>query len=292
MILRKQHRILVYGATGRQGTFWTREMINYGANVVGAVHPRKAGIKHLGVPVYASANDITGAFDVALMFVPPLSVKEAVIDACSAGTRLIVCLAEHIPSHDVMEMLAIANTYKVRIAGPNTAGIVTPGESFAGIMPAFNNRIFTPGSIGVISRSGSLGALACLNLTREGLGQSTFFGIGGDPIIGTSMREALELFDHDKRTSLIVLCGEIGGSSEEEAAEYAATMRKPVVAFVAGHAAPVGKKMGHAGAIVNPNQGSYKSKYRHLEEAGVAVAKVPSELPHLVSSALPTHQPP
>lgn len=288
MILRKHHRILVFGATGRQGTFWTNEMIQYGANIVGAVNPRKAGTMHLGLPVYASATDISGEFDVALMFVPPFSVKEAVIDACSAGASLIVCLAEHIPSHDVMEMLAVARTSRTRIAGPNTAGLVTPGETFAGIMPAFNQRIFIPGPVGVISRSGSLGALACLNLTHHGLGQSAFFGIGGDPIIGTTMCEALQLFDNDDKTSAIVLCGEIGGTAEEEAAEYASTMNKPIVAFIAGRASPPGKKMGHAGAIVNHGQGSFESKHRHLKSANIALAQVPSEIPHLISSALPT----
>ena len=285
MILRKSHRILVIGVTGRQGTFWTREMIEYGANVLGGVNPRKAGTRHLGLPVYEAAREIPGGFDVALMFVPPLAAKEAAIDACEAGARLVVCLAEHIPSHDVMEMLAVAKACGSRIIGPNTAGLVTPGQSFAGIMPAFNSRIFQPGGVGVISRSGSLGALACLNLTRRGLGQSAFVGVGGDPIIGTTTREALEIFERDEGTFAVVICGEIGGSAEEEAAEFAVGMRKPVVAFIAGRSSPPGKRMGHAGAIVDGDKGGYNSKRRALEAAGVAVADLPSELPELIAGA-------
>ena len=287
MILRGHHRILVFGATGRQGTFWTGEMVKYGAKVIGAVNPRKAGTVHLGLPVHASAADAAGEFDVALMFVPPLAAKDAAIDACEAGAKLIVCLSEHIPAQDVMEMIAAANACGTRIAGPNTAGLVTPGQTFAGIMPAFNDSMFRPGGIGVISRSGSLGALVCLNLTRHGFGQSSFFGVGGDPVIGTTTREALELFDHDNGTSAVVICGEIGGSAEEEAAEYASGMNKPVAAFIAGRASPPGKKMGHAGAIVNSGTGSYRSKQRALEAAGVAVADLPSGLPELIAAALP-----
>ena len=285
MILLGGHRILVQGVTGRQGTFWTSEMIKYGAAVVGGVNPRKAGTSHLGLPVFASAREMTGKFDVALMFVPPLSAKTAAIDACEAGAKLVICLAEHIPTHDVMEMLAGAKANGCRIAGPNTAGLVTPGQTFAGIMPAFNSRIFKAGGIGVISRSGSLGALACLNLTRSGMGQSAFFGVGGDPMIGTTTREALEMFDRDERTSAVVICGEIGGSAEEEAAEYAQGMRKPVAAFIAGRSSPPGKKMGHAGAIVDGGKGGYASKRRALESAGVLVADLPSELPALISCA-------
>ena len=285
MILRRRHRILVLGVTGRQGTFWTAEMIKYGASVVGGVNPRKAGTRHLGLPVHAAASEFSGEFDVALMFVPPLAAKDAAIDALEAGARLVICLAEHIPSHDVMEMLAVAQARGSRIVGPNTAGLVTPGESFAGIMPAFNSRIFQAGSVGVISRSGSLGALACLNLTREGFGQSAFIGVGGDPVIGTTTREALEIFDRDEGTSAVVVCGEIGGAAEEEAAEYAAGMSKPVVAFIAGRSSPPGKRMGHAGAIVDGEKGNYAYKRRAFESAGVAVADLPSELPSLVATA-------
>ncbi len=288
MILRKHHRILVQGITGKQGTFWTEAMQAYGASVVGGVNPRKAGSRHLGVPVHASAKEAAASqgFEVALMFIPPLAAKAAAIDACEAGTQLLVCLTEHIPAHDVMEMHAAAAANGTRIVGPNTAGLVTPGESFAGIMPAFNRRVFRPGKVGVISRSGSLGTLISLNLTRAGLGQSAFYGVGGDPMIGTTSRDALEILDADEATEAVVLCGEIGGSAEEQAADYAKTIAKPVVAFIAGRASPPGKKMGHAGAIVSGGKGDYASKRRALEAAGVAVADVPSQVPALLNERL------
>ncbi|MEO1459744.1 MAG: CoA-binding protein [Pseudomonadota bacterium] len=284
MILSKSDRILVMGITGKQGTFWSEAMIAYGSTVVGGVNPRKAGTEHLGLPVHGSARDAAGAFDVALMFVPPMGAKAATIDACEAGARLIVCLTEHIPQHDVMEMHAAARASGTRIVGPNTAGLVRPGEAFAGIMPAFNPRVFRPGGVGVISRSGSLGTLVSLNLTQAGLGQSAFIGVGGDPMIGTTSREALEALDGDPRTEAVVLCGEIGGSAEEEAAEYAQGMTKPVASFIAGRASPPGKKMGHAGAIVAGGRGDYASKRRALEAAGVAVADTPSALPGLLGA--------
>ncbi len=288
MILRKQHRILVQGITGKQGTFWTEAMQAYGAKVVGGVNPRKAGSEHLGVPVHASAKEAAKSrpFEVALMFIPPLAAKAAAIDACEAGAELLICLTEHIPAHDVMEMHAAAAASGTRIVGPNTAGLVTPGESFAGIMPAFNARVFQPGKIGVISRSGSLGTLISLNLTQAGHGQSAFYGVGGDPMIGTTSRDALEILDADDATQAVVLCGEIGGSAEEQAADYARSMSKPVVAFIAGRASPPGKKMGHAGAIVSGGKGDYASKRKALEAAGVAVADVPSQVPDLLMERL------
>lgn len=288
MILRKHHKILVQGITGKQGTFWTQEMQSYGANVIGGVNPKKAGTEHLGVPVFASAKAAAGSqpFDVSLMFIPPQAAKAAAIDACEAGAKLLICLTEHIPAHDVMEMHAAAAANGTRIVGPNTAGLVTPGESFAGIMPAFNRKVFQPGDIGVISRSGSLGTLVSLNLTQEGLGQSAFYGVGGDPMIGTTSRDALEILDADPGTRAVVLCGEIGGSAEEDAADYASSMAKPVVAFIAGRASPPGKKMGHAGAIVSGGKGDYASKRKALEAAGVAVADVPSQIPSLLADRL------
>ena len=284
MILRKQHRVLVFGITGKQGTFWGAEMLKYGTKVVGGVNPRKAGQVHLGVPVYASASQATQdmEFDTALFFVPPAACKQATIDACEAGTKVVICLTEHIPVQDVMEMVAIARLNGTQIIGPNTAGMVTPGEAFAGIMPGFNEKVFKEGSIGVISRSGSLGTLVCLNLVQRGFGQSAFYGIGGDPIIGTNTREALKHLNEDPKTKAIVICGEIGGSAEEEAADYAVTISKPVVAFIAGKSSPKGKKMGHAGAIVSGNSGSYKAKRDYLEKKGIKVADIPSQIPGLL----------
>lgn len=288
MIPRKTDRILVQGITGRQGTFWSQEMMKYGSDVVAGVNPRKAGTHHLGVPVFASAREAARErpFEVSCMFIPPLLAKGAAIDACEAGAKLLVCLTEHIPSHDVMEMHVAAGANGTRIVGPNTAGIVTVGECFVGIMPAFNDRVFTPGSVGVISRSGSLGTLICLNLAQAGLGQSVFYGVGGDPMVGTRTAEALRFLDRDEKTGAVVICGEIGGSAEEEAAEVARTMTKPVVAFITGRTSPPGKKMGHAGAIVSGGKGDYLSKRRALEGAGVRVADIPSQIPALIREEL------
>jgi succinyl-CoA synthetase alpha subunit len=290
MIIRREHRVLVQGITGKQGTFWTEAMQAYGTQVTGGVNPKKAGTEHLGVPVFASAVEAARAqpFDVTVMFIPPMMARDAAIDACEAGAKMIVCLTEHIPAQDVMEMHAAARASGTRIVGPNTAGLVTPGEAFAGIMPAFNTRVFQPGRVGVISRSGSLGTLVSLVLTQSGEGQSAFYGVGGDPMIGTTTRDALEILDADAGTEAVVICGEIGGSAEEEAAEYARTMKKPVAAFIAGRASPPGKKMGHAGAIVSGGAGDYASKRRALEAAGVAVADLPSQIPGLL--ALPARR--
>ncbi|MEK7877030.1 MAG: succinyl-CoA synthetase subunit alpha, partial [Pseudomonadota bacterium] len=245
MIVRGADRVLVMGITGKQGSFWTERMQAYGTRIVGGTHPNKAGTLHCNVPVFATARDAMkgAAFDVAVLFIPPLMVKEAAMDAIEAGARGLVVLTEHIPVHDVMYFVAAAKERGAFILGPNTAGAVTPGECFAGFMPAFNTRIFRKGSIGVISRSGSLGTLLCLNVVQAGYGESAFVGIGGDPIIGTTTREALLALDTFPGTEAVVMVGEIGGSMEEEAADYARTMAKPVVAFIAGGAAPKGKKM-------------------------------------------------
>ena len=280
MIVRRTDRVVVQGITGKQGTFWTEKMIACGTRVVAGVNPKRAGETHVGVPVFASVQDAArqlGGADVAVMFIPPAQALAAAEDAITAGVKLLVVLTEHIPAHDVMRMHAAASN-RCRIVGPNTAGLVTPGEAFAGIMPAFNARIFKPGGIGVISRSGSLGTLVCLNLVDAGFGQSAFIGIGGDPMLGTTTADALRALDADARTTGIVVVGEIGGAMEEAAAEAARGIKKPVVAFIAGRASPPGKKMGHAGAIVTGDSGSYAGKRRALEAAGVRVADTPAEV--------------
>jgi len=280
MIVRGTDRLLVMGITGKQGTFWTERMQAYGTRVVGGTNPNKAGTLHCNVPVYATAGDAMkdAGFDVAVLFIPPLMVKEAALDAIEAGAKGLVVLTEHIPVQDVMYFVAAAKERSAWILGPNTAGAVTPGECFAGFMPAFNERVFRKGSIGVVSRSGSLGVLFCLNVVQARYGESAFLGIGGDPIIGTTTRDALAALDAYPGTEAVVMVGEIGGSMEEEAAEYAKTMTKPVVAFIAGGAAPQGRKMGHAGAIVMGDKGSYASKRAALETAGVTVLDTPSEV--------------
>jgi succinyl-CoA synthetase alpha subunit len=289
IIYRQQHRVLVQGITGKQGTFWTEKMMACGTSVVGGVNPKRAGERHAGVPVFASAAAAMAQapFEVAVMFIPPAMAKAAALDAIDAGAKLLVVLTEHIPAHDVMNILLAAKRRGTQVIGPNTAGLVAPGEGFVGIMPGHNANVFRPGSVGVVSRSGSLGTLVSLNLTRAGIGQSAFIGIGGDPMLGTTTRDALHALDQDVRTDAVVLVGEIGGVMEEEAAEYAAGMSKPVFAFVAGRAAPAGKKMGHAGAIVTGNSGGYDSKRAALERAGVVVVDTPRQLPDAIMSRLP-----
>jgi succinyl-CoA synthetase alpha subunit len=278
VIIRGSETVLVQGITGKQGTFWSERMRDYGTKIIGGVNPKRAGETHLGLPVWATAGAAARetAIDAAVMFIPPMGVKEAALDIINAGIGKIVCLTEHVPVHDTMYVLAAARERGAKLIGPNTAGIVTVGESFVGFMPAFNARVFGPGSVGVVSRSGSLGTLLCLNLVQAGLGISVFIGIGGDPVIGTTTKDALISLDNDAKTEAVALVGEIGGSMEEEAAEYARTMRKPVAAFIAGAASPPGKRMGHAGAIVMGNCGSYAGKKKALEAAGVRVCSTPN----------------
>ena len=279
-ICRRRHRVLVQGITGKQGTFWTERMQEYGTNVIGGVNPKKAGTEHCGVPVHATAVDAAKEGDVnaTVMFIPALGVKVAALDAIEAGAKLIVCLTEHVPVQDVMYFMAAAKESGTTIIGPNTAGTVTVDECFLGFMPAFNARIFQLGNVGVISRSGSLATLMCQNITTAGFGIKAFLGIGGDPIIGTTTLDALKALDAFEGVEAIAMVGEIGGAMEEAAAEYAATMSKPIAAFIAGGAAPVGKKMGHAGAIVLGDKGTYASKKTALEVAGVNVLDTPSHV--------------
>jgi succinyl-CoA synthetase alpha subunit len=286
MIVRKKDRVVVLGMTGKQGTFWTEKMIAYGTNVVAGINPKRAGERHVGVPIFATTAEAAAAVgaDVAVMFIPPPMAKDAAVAAAEAGVKTLVVLTEHVPTQDAMTMYAAAARHGTRMVGPNTAGLVTPGECFVGIMPAFVRSVFRPGRVGVISRSGSLGTLICLNLSRAGVGQSAFIGIGGDPMLGTTTRDALEALDRDPATEAVVIVGEIGGTMEEEAANYAGSMRKPVVAFIAGAASPPGKKMGHAGAIVTGSAGSYGSKRNALQAAGIVVVDTPSQIADAVAA--------
>ena len=288
MIIRRKDRVIVLGVTGKQGMFWTEKMLGYGTNVVAGINPRRAGENFQGVPIFATTSEAVKAVggDVGVMFIPPPMAKDAAVSAAEAGIKTLVVLTEHIPAQDVMAMHAAAAKHGTRIVGPNTAGLVTPGECFVGIMPAFVPSVFKPGRVGVISRSGSLGTLICLNLTRADIGQSAFIGIGGDPMLGTTTRDALEALDKDAGTDAVVIVGEIGGAMEENAAEYAKKMRKPMVTFIAGAAAPAGKKMGHAGAIVTGNAGSYASKRQALEAAGVVVVDTPGQIAVAIKAKL------
>lgn len=273
--------VLVQGLTGRQGSFWAARMAECGTAIVAGATPGKGGREVDGVPVYDSAVQAASDHDLdaTVLFVPPLTAKDACLDALTAGIRLIVLLAEHVPYQDTMTVLAEARDAGATVLGPNTAGLVVPEVCSLGIMPAFAKNIFRPGRIGVVSRSGSLGTLACLELVQAGYGQTAFLGIGGDPIIGTTTRDALQAFEADDATDAVVLVGEIGGVMEENAAEFAASMTKPVVAFIAGRSAPPGRRMGHAGAIVTGSRGTGASKVSALSSAGVEVVDVPSQLP-------------
>ncbi len=263
-------------------------MIACGTQIVAGVTPGKGG-QHVGtIPVYDRVEEAVAQHSATatVLFVPPRAAKSAVLEAMAAGIETIVLLTEHIPVHDTMALLAEADERDVSILGPNSPGIAVPGSYFLGILPAWEPTIFAPGTIGVASRSGSLGTLVCVELVRRGLGQSAFLGIGGDPILGTTFYDALNAFEADPGTEAVVLLGEIGGTMEEDAAAFIAEMSKPVVAFIGGTSAPEGRKMGHAGAIVASNTGTAQSKIAALQEAGAHVAEVPSHVGRLVAELL------
>ena len=270
-------RVLVQGITGTEGSFHTRQCIDYGTNVVAGVTPGKGGQTFADtVPVFntvAEAQTETDA-DVSLIFVPPMFAADAIKEAAAAGVRLALCITEGIPTLDMVEALAYCLDRGTRVIGPNCPGVISPGKCKAGIMPGFVHK---QGIVGVISRSGTLTYEAVDQLTRVGLGQSTSVGIGGDPVNGTSFRDCLEMFAEDEETKGVVLIGEIGGSAEEEAAEYLADdYPLPVVAFIAGRSAPPGKRMGHAGAIIAGGKGTADEKMHVLSEAGATVVESPS----------------
>jgi len=280
VIITGRDEVLVQGITGRQGQYWTQRMMECGTRVVAGVSPGRAGQTVHDRPVYDTVAEAAEhhRLDATVLFVPPSGVRAAVVEAVEAGIGKVVCLAEHIPSHDVMEMLAVARDHGAKVLGPNTAGLVVPGESSVGIMPGFASNIFQPGKIGVVSRSGSLGTLISLNLVNTGYGQSAFVGIGGDPILGTTTLDAVRSLQEHPNTEAIMLVGEIGGAMEEDAAEEIADLDIPVVAFIAGRSAPPGRRMGHAGAIVTGNRGSGASKVEALTKAGAIVVDIPSQV--------------
>lgn len=281
-ILTKNTKVLVQGITGHQGSFNAGQMMEFGTKVVGGVTPGKSGETVLGLPVFdtmAEAVKITKA-NTSIVFVPAPFAKDAVLEAVDAGIRTTAIITERIPVRDSIEFIQYAKLRGTRIVGPNCPGLASPGKAKVGIMP---NSIFSKGNIGVVSRSGTLTYEIVNALTESGLGQSTVIGIGGDPVIGTGFIDALRLFERDRETESIVLIGEIGGTAEEEAAEFIKKrMSKPVFAYVAGRTAPSGKRMGHAGAIIARGRGTAQSKISSLEAAGVKVASVPAEVPKIV----------
>ena len=276
-------KLIVQGITGHQGQFNTRAMLDYGTNVVAGVTPGKAGERVHGVPVFDScfeAVDETGA-NASIMFVPAPHAKDAAIEAIEAGVRLLVIITEQIPVHDCLDVITYAQAKGCRVIGPNSPGVISPGKAKAGIMP---NHIFWPGDVGVISRSGTLTYEIVNAITDAGFGESTCLGIGGDPVIGTTMPEALELLAKDRETKRIVLVGEIGGTTEEETAQRAKKMRKPIYAYIAGRTAPPGRRMGHAGAIISRGMGTAESKVQAFRDAGVPVVEHPVEIAALLSA--------
>jgi len=279
VIVGKDTRAVVQGITGTQGSFHTRLMLDYGTKIVAGTSPGKSGTEVHGVPVYDTVEETVRRqnANASIIFVPAPFAADASLEAMEAGIKTIVIITEHIPIRDSVQVMAHAKQRSVTIIGPNTPGIITPDECKLGIMPA---NVFKRGVVGIASRSGTLTYEIAAELTKHGLGQSTCFGLGGDPIVGLSFVDALKLFERDSQTKAIVLIGEIGGNAEEQAAEYIATCKYPkqVAAFVAGRTAPPGKRMGHAGAIVIGKAGTAESKIEAFKAAGVGVAERPSDI--------------
>jgi succinyl-CoA synthetase alpha subunit len=285
ILLDKTTRVLVQGITGREGQFHTRNMKAAGTNVVAGVTPGKRGQAVEGVPVFDTVSQAVEATDAnaSCIFVPPGGAADAIIEAATVGIKLIICITEGIPVIDMTRAMLVVHEHDATLIGPNCPGICTPGQGKIGIIPY---QIFTPGPLGFISRSGTLTYEVVALLTEAGLGQSTCIGIGGDPIIGSTFADYLKLFEQDPETKAVVMCGEIGGSDEEDAAEYIKTMSKPVVAFVSGRTAPAGKRMGHAGAIISGNTGTAQGKVAALQATKVPVAETIFDISGLVKQML------
>ncbi len=286
ILIDENTRLVVQGITGRDGSFHTQQMIEYGTNVVAGVTPGKGGQKFEKVPIFDSVADAvteTGA-NTSVIFVPVAFVVDAVYEAINAGIELVVIITEGVPVADMNKVYKYAADKGSRFVGPNCPGLISPGKSKVGIMPG---NIHIPGPIGVVSRSGTLTYEVVYNLTRADMGQTTCVGIGGDPVIGTDFIDCLERFEADPETKGVVLIGEIGGDAEEQAAQFKVdSMSKPVVSFIAGRTAPPGKRMGHAGAIISGGSGTAEGKREALEAAGIAVADTPSQIPDLMKKEL------
>ena len=285
IIVGKDTRLVVQGITGREGSFHALNNRSYGTNVVAGVTPGKAGQDVEGIPVYNTVRDAVEATqaNTSLIFVPPRFAVDAIYEAVDAGIKTVICITEGIPAHDMMLAYGYVKDNGVTLVGPNCPGVCTVGEANVGIMPS---HIFTKGTVGLVSRSGTLTYQLGKELTDMGIGQSTILGIGGDPIVGTNHRDALAFFEADPGTDMIVMVGEIGGDEEELAAAYIKDhVTKPVIGYIAGLTAPEGKQMGHAGAIINGNAGTAQGKVAALEAAGVKVGKNPTEVAALVAAA-------
>jgi succinyl-CoA synthetase alpha subunit len=289
VLVDKSTRLVVQGITGKEGTFHTRQMVEYGTQVVAGVTPGKGGTKHEGIPVFNTVADAVkeAGANASVIYVPPPFAADAIMEAADAGLPLVVCITEGIPALDMVKVKEYLADRETRLIGPNCPGIISPGKCKIGIMPGHIHR---EGRIGVVSRSGTLTYEAVGQLTALGLGQSTAIGIGGDPIVGTTHTDALALFQEDDETDGIIMIGEIGGTAEEEAASFAkANVRKPIVAFIAGQTAPPGRRMGHAGAIIAGGKGTAAEKMKALEEAGINVVKSPADIGTAMRDMLSIH---
>ena len=286
VLVTSDSRVIVQGITGKEGSFHAEQMIEYGTNVVGGVTPGKGGQTHLDRPVFNTVTEAVreAGADVSVIFVPPPFAADAIMEAAAAGIGVIICITEGIPVQDMVKVRAYINDYDTRLVGPNCPGVITPGQAKCGIMPGF---IHTPGKIGIVSRSGTLTYEAVDQVTKAGMGQSTCIGIGGDPIIGTTTKDAVELLMNDPDTEGIIMIGEIGGTMEADAARYVKEHgTKPVVGFIAGQTAPKGRTMGHAGAIVGGHEDTAEAKMKIMAECGIHVVKSPADIGSTMVSAL------
>jgi succinyl-CoA synthetase alpha subunit len=286
VLIDKSTRVVVQGLTGREGSFHAQQMMDYGTKVVAGVTPGKGGSKHLGLPIFNTVREAvrTTRANASIVFVPPAFAADAILEAADARIPVVICITEGIPTLDMVRVAAALKESKTRLVGPNCPGMISPGKCKMGIMPG---SIHKEGHVGLVSRSGTLTYEAVDQLTRLGIGQSTCIGIGGDPIIGTSFLDAIQLFNEDPETRAIVMIGEIGGNAEEVAAEYIRKhVKKPVVGFVAGQTAPPGRRMGHAGAIISGGQGTAAEKYKAMRAAGIHTVQSPAEIGHTVAAVL------